>query len=252
MTSFFTNYFPITDMSKFSSNTVGKISCALTFAVLSVFGSFNSQAQTISCPSNITVNNTSGQCSANVTYPSPTVGGLCSSSTQTVSYNYTGGVQTFIVPAGVTSLQLDVYGAQGRSNSENTAAGGRGGRAQGTLAVTPGQIIRIYVGQGGGVSTAGGWNGGGNAGSTPCSISRGGGGGGASDIRVGGTGLNNRVIVAGGGGGAGGNRNAGCGRGTGGGGGGGWYGGGGGAGWPGVPPGGPVPTGGTQIGRAHV
>ena len=43
-------------------------------------------------------------------------------------------------------------------------------------------------------------------------------GGGASDIRIGGTALSDRKIVAAGGGGAGGNRFQGCGRGAGGGG----------------------------------
>ncbi|MCB9233897.1 MAG: HYR domain-containing protein [Bacteroidia bacterium] len=167
---------------------------------------------------------------------------------QTVSatFNYTGGVQNWTVPAGVTSITIQAWGAQGRNSSNNDAIGGRGGYATGVRAVTPGTLIRVYVGGGGGTSTAGGWNGGGNAGTSPCTVARGGGGGGASDVRIGGSGLGNRVIVAAGGGGAGGHREAGCGRGTGGGGGGGYYGGGGGAGWPGIPPGGPVPTGGTQ------
>ena len=81
---------------------------------------------------------------------------------------------------------------------------------------------------------------------TRCAAAHGGGGGGASDVRTTANTLANRRIVAAGGGGAGGNRTAGCGRGTGGGGGAGYYGGGGGAAWPGIPPGGPVPTGGTQ------
>jgi hypothetical protein len=158
--------------------------------------------------------------------------GVCESVTQ-VTYRYTGGLQTFTVPERSTWVMLDVYGAQGQSNSGTpTVIGGLGGRATGTLVVTPGDILTIAVGGGGSVSIVGGYNGGGDAGGSPCAGALAGGGGGASDVRIGAGSINERVIVAGGGGGAGGNRLQGCGRGTGGGGGGGYYGGGGGAGWP--------------------
>ncbi|MEI6565626.1 MAG: glycine-rich protein, partial [Verrucomicrobiota bacterium] len=114
------------------------------------------------------------------------------SSAASQTFNYTGGMQTLVVPAGVTSIAIDAYGAQG---SNNGAVGGLGGRVQGTLAVTPGQTINIYVGG------QGGYNGGGApgaGGSWPGVY-----GGGATDLRVGGTALANRVLVAGGGGGGG-------------------------------------------------
>ena len=152
----------------------------------------------------------------------------------TVDFNYTGAVQTWEVPLGVTAVTIETWGAQGNNNAGGVA-GGLGGYATGELAVTSGETLYIYVGGGGIISTAGGWNGGGTAGTVGCTTAFGGGGGGASDVRQGGTGLADRVIVGAGGGGAGGNRVQGCGRGTGGGGGGGWYGGGGGAAWPGTP-----------------
>jgi hypothetical protein len=109
------------------------------------------------------------------------------------TFDYTGSAQTFTVPAGVTSLTIDAYGAQGSNYSY--ASGGQGGRVQGTLAVTPGDVLNIYVG---GQS---GFNGGGigGYGAYTSGVS----GGGATDIRIGGTSLSDRVIVAGGGGGAG-------------------------------------------------
>ncbi|MCB9273926.1 MAG: HYR domain-containing protein [Lewinellaceae bacterium] len=164
----------------------------------------------------------------------------------TVTFNYTGNMQSWTVPAGVTSVTVEAWGAQGQTNAGGNVAGGLGGYATGALAVTPGQILYIFVGGGGAQSTTGGYNGGGNAGYSDCATARAGGGGGASDVRAGGTGLSNRAIVGAGGGGAGGNRVFGCGRGTGGGGGAGWYGGGGGAGWPYESN--TLPTGGTQIG----
>jgi len=117
-------------------------------------------------------------------------------------FAYTGAPQTFTVPQGITQVTIDAYGAQGF----DTVYGGRGGRAMGTLSVTPGQILHIYVG-GYGSGANGGWNGGeSTALGSGCVSSSSGGtgyGGGATDVRVGGTGFANRVIVAGGGGGMG-------------------------------------------------
>jgi subtilisin-like proprotein convertase family protein len=167
----------------------------------------------------------------------------------TTTFAFTGAVQTYTVPAGVTSINIKTWGAQGNSNALAAAVGGLGGYAEGNLAVTAGQILNVNVGGGAATSINGGFNGGGAAGvNSGCATAQGGGGGGASDVRISPYALANRVIVGAGGGGAGANRVAGCGRGTGGGGGGGYYGGGGGAAWPGIPGSeGPVPTGGTQV-----
>ena len=160
----------------------------------------------------------------------------------TQTFNFTGVLQTFTVPACVSSLTISAYGSQGGTNSNSTTAGGLGGSTIGVLTVTAGQVLNIYVG---GLN---GFNGGGAGGVTSGSPLSGGGiGGGASDVRVGGIALLNRVIVAGAGGGGGGNRIVGYGRGAGGGGGSGYYGGGGGAGWPGSVAGGTVASGGTQL-----
>ncbi|MEM9931253.1 MAG: glycine rich domain-containing protein, partial [Bacteroidota bacterium] len=123
----------------------------------------------------------------------------------TVTFNYTGSMQTWTVPPNVFSVEVQAWGAQGGQGETPQAVGGKGGKATGDLAVTPGQALNIFVG-GQGQTTSdfsvsgGGWNGGGNARGLPEAPR--GGGGGASDVRVGGTTLSNRVIVAGGGGGA--------------------------------------------------
>ncbi|NVO03994.1 MAG: hypothetical protein HXX09_14960, partial [Bacteroidetes bacterium] len=120
------------------------------------------------------------------------------------TFNYTGSMQTWTVPAGITSITMEAWGAQGWSG---TYSGGLGGYAKGDITVTPGQTLNIYVGGQGTIANiayspmGGGWNGGGNGqnNSTGSSV---GGGGGASDIRIGGTTLANRVIVGPGGGGS--------------------------------------------------
>jgi hypothetical protein len=115
------------------------------------------------------------------------------------TFQFTGNVQDWVVPNGVTSVSIKAYGASGGSD---TQPGGRGGFASGDLAVTPGETLHLYIGGRGNDCTSGaggGYNGGGNAGPSGCS----GGGGGATDVRVNDTAISNRVIVAGGGGGAG-------------------------------------------------
>ncbi|MEC7945304.1 MAG: glycine-rich protein, partial [Bacteroidota bacterium] len=119
--------------------------------------------------------------------------------------------QTFTVPPGVTSISVDAYGASGMTATSSPNYGGntnlgKGGRVQVDLTVTPGETLNIYVGGATHMSGVyyynGGWNGGGN-GSQPGCIGMGHPGGGATDIRIGGTALTDRVIVAGGGGGRG-------------------------------------------------
>jgi|GEM_PF-816503 len=109
-------------------------------------------------------------------------------------YDYSGAVQTFVVPAGVYEVFMKVWGAQGGANWVNNT--NFGGYAEGGMPVMPGETLYVYVGQQP-TGTAGGWNGGG------AGDGAGAGGGGASDIRQGGNTLNDRVIVGGAGGGAG-------------------------------------------------
>ncbi|MFM7637058.1 MAG: glycine-rich protein, partial [Crocinitomicaceae bacterium] len=103
---------------------------------------------------------------------------------QTVTFNHTGAVQTWIVPPCVTSIDVIVAGAKGGG-----AIGGAGARITGTLAVTPGQTLNIYCG---GMGTSGNNSGGFNGGGTGHASTDGNvnynawGGGGASDIRIGG------------------------------------------------------------------
>ena len=78
----------------------------------------------------------------------------------TQTFNFTGGMQTWTVPAGVTSITIDTYGAQGGTgatggNASSGGIGGLGTQATGTLAVTPGQVLNIFVGGQGGTPTAG-------------------------------------------------------------------------------------------------
>lgn len=122
------------------------------------------------------------------------------------TFAYTGGEQSFVVPAGVTRVTVDASGAAGEaSGAGQSRPGGLGGRIAATLAVTPGQTLYVEVG---GTGASGGWNGGG---ARPDVLA--GRGGGASDVRTCPLAgpcdtLASRLVVAGGGGGAGGNWSA--------------------------------------------
>ena len=140
------------------------------------------------------------------------------------TFNYTGAVQTFTVPAN-GYYTLTCYGAQGGYSS--SGLGGKGGLSQLTYPLTQGDVLYIYVGgQGGSIADYsghpeggdGGWNGGGKGGTGVAwggngnPYSGGGGGGGATHIATSDIGAitgstdftsnhANLLLIAGGGGG---------------------------------------------------
>ncbi len=136
----------------------------------------------------------------------------------TLNFGYTGDLQSFTVPDGVTSMRVDLIGAKGgslwdsdRFSYYQLCDGGYGGRVQATFGVAPGEVYFVAVGDTGGVGdgdlgfTTGGYNGGGAGGGEEGSGDVGGaGGGGATDIRTSDSPtdfLSSRLATAGGGGG---------------------------------------------------
>lgn len=136
------------------------------------------QCPTISCPSNIAVNNDPSTCGAVVSYSAPTTSNPCA--TETDTFNYSGSIVNWTVPAGVTSVHIEARGAQGGWNTSSTAQPGMGAVMGGDFTVTPGQQLKILVGQ------------------QPSNGSGNGGGGGTFVTDM----SNNPLIVAGGGGGS--------------------------------------------------
>jgi hypothetical protein len=113
---------------------------------------------------------------------------------------YTGSEQYFKVPNGVTHLTVEAEGASNGGPND-----GRGGEITATIPVRPREMLGVFVGGGAGYDYGGGYNGGGSGGynDSECYYyGCGDPGGGASDVRLDGNALINRVIVAGGGGGA--------------------------------------------------
>jgi hypothetical protein len=155
-------------------------------------------------PANVTTTAGQDSCGKVIYFTAPTATENCAVQSQV--FTYSGAPATFTVPAGVTSINVDVAGAAGGQASiyYGQYLGGntppKGGRVQATLSVTPGQILYLNIGGEGSIGTGGGYNGGGTG--TSDGYWTGGGGGGASDIRTSND-LTSRIIVAGGGGGAG-------------------------------------------------
>lgn len=75
----------------------------------------------------------------------------------TETFNYSGAIETWTVPAGVTSITIETWGAQGGGGANN---GGRGAYLKGDFAVSPGDQLKILVGQMGQVSYGYGGGGG--------------------------------------------------------------------------------------------
>ena len=63
------------------------------------------------------------------------------------TFTYTGADQTYVVPTGVTSMRVYLWGAGGGGGL--AGGGGAGAMVQGVLAVTPGETLTIVVGQAG-------------------------------------------------------------------------------------------------------
>ena len=104
------------------------------------------------------------------------------------TFNYTGSLQSYTVPAGVNTIEVDVYGAQGGGTIGNSVGpGGLGARMRGEISVVPGETLSILVGGQGG-----------SHGGDPHGNENGGGGGSfvvrQSDMTP--------IVIAGGGGGA--------------------------------------------------
>lgn len=112
-----------------------------------------------------------------------------------------GVLSKCVVPAGVTRIKVEAWGAQGGDNrrSSGTRAAGPGGYATATVAVAPGQELAVIGGQAGGNAgtlDSGGGGGGGASGvfssyppqalSSVIAIAGGGGGGGCDDGGAGG------------------------------------------------------------------
>lgn len=80
----------------------------------------------------------------------------------------TKGIQTvttsgnFTVPAGIKSIDVEIWGGGGGGDGGDGGAGGGGGYARKIIAVTPGQVIAVTIGAGGtgAVSPADGTDGG--------------------------------------------------------------------------------------------
>ena len=65
----------------------------------------------------------------------------------TQTFNYTGSLQSFTVPACVDSITISAKGGEGGyTDYSGGKTGGLGAHITGTFAVTPGSVLKIVVG----------------------------------------------------------------------------------------------------------
>ncbi len=143
---------------------------------------------------------------------------VTASITVTQIHTFTGTTASFVVPEGVTSFDVKMWGPGGGGgaySSQQTA--GAGGFTSGTILTTPGEQFLLIVGGGGlgvtGASGIGGLGGYGNGGTGSRGDASGGGGGGYSGIFTSSILQSNAILIAGGGGGSSGYRTGGGGGG---------------------------------------
>ena len=114
---------------------------------------------------------------------------------------YTGGLQKFIVPNRVTSIQVNAIGAKGGTGGTGQV-GGAGANITTTLNVTPGQVLYIVVGGFPGQSNIAKYGFAGSGGIADNTAQNGGAGGGLSGVFTSDNPANsNALVIAGGGGG---------------------------------------------------
>ncbi len=152
----------------------------ISLSLVAVFGSLAGSAQcpTITCPGNTVVSNDNGTCGAVVNYTAPVGTNPCPNTSTT--FSYTGAIDTWTVPAGVTSIRIEARGAEGGYNTSSTHSPGLGAIMIGDFNVTPGSTLNILVGE------------------QPATTNGNGGGGGSFVTDA----SNNPLVVAGGGGGS--------------------------------------------------
>ncbi|MFI0776147.1 hypothetical protein [Streptomyces sp. NPDC021212] len=124
----------------------------------------------------------------------PTISAPLAPYTHIRRFDYSGSVQDFTVPPGVTAINARCWGGGGSGSGIAGGTGGGGGFATGDIAVVPGETLRVVVDLGGGPHGGGGMSGlfsqrlgqtlliagGGGAGLMNAGSARGGAGGGIS------------------------------------------------------------------------
>ena len=136
---------------------------------------------TVTCPGDIIADNDSGTCGAVVNY-TITAEDNCGGTTGSQTFSYTGTIDSFVIPAGVTNITIEARGAQGGYTTASAILAGKGAVMKGDFSVTPGSSLKILVGEN---NNSGNGGGGGtfvtDAANSPLIVA-GGGGGAAADL----------------------------------------------------------------------
>lgn len=111
---------------------------------------------------------------------------------KSMTFDFTGALETFLVPTGCHRITIDAFGAEGGTSTGEMGGlnfpGGKGAEAKGTFVLADGQMISLLVGGIGGTGNCGSGGGGGSfaVSGTTLLLAAGGGGGGFHCIALGG------------------------------------------------------------------
>ena len=142
-----------------ASQTIGTDTIQLSVIANNAYGSSPAAIATAFHSTSPSV--TIGNATLNTEYTLTTVGGVpyyVFTANPVTAFSYTGANQSYVVPLGVSTVNVYMWGAGGGGNSGShpTNYGGAGAYVQGTLTVTPGETLTIIVGQGGSAITTNG------------------------------------------------------------------------------------------------
>ena len=95
------------------------------FLLLLVCSAFSlllkAQSPTLTCAADITTNNSAGQCGVVVNYTAPSFDPHTEH--HSVTFSFTGDMQSFTVPAGVNTIKIQARGAQGGASAKCSDGG---------------------------------------------------------------------------------------------------------------------------------
>ena len=129
----------------------------VTWTVTDASGNVTTAVQTVTvkdvtppviiCQPNVAVNNDPNKCGAVVNY-AINASDNCVGPSGSLTFNYTGSIINWTVPAGVTKINIKALGGRGGNSINGFSGGGVGGKGasiQGDFTVVPGQVLQILV-----------------------------------------------------------------------------------------------------------
>jgi hypothetical protein len=124
----------------------GDVLCApISFAASGVFHEASPRNLASTNPDCDTLEGNNRYASTEATEPTGSAAGGGPGASTSTTFSYTGAMQSYIVPGGVTSISIEAFGAQGGSATSGFV-GGLGARMKGSFSVSAGDQLLYIIG----------------------------------------------------------------------------------------------------------